>query len=53
MNSPLGDALAGALPGEQHSYALPSGALQPVTLLSAKPFGAHVVDAGAEPAARV
>lgn len=53
VHSPLGSALAGALPGEQRSYPLPSGAVQPVTLLSAKPFGAHAVDAGAQAAAHV
>ncbi len=53
VNSPLGDALAGAIVGEQRRYRLPSGAVQPVTLLSAKPFGAHVVDAAADPAVSV
>ena len=53
VNSPLGAALAGAMPGQQRSYRLPSGAVQPVTLLSAKPFGAHLADAVADPAVSV
>ncbi|MGV0793574.1 GreA/GreB family elongation factor [Mycolicibacterium sp. XJ1819] len=42
VQSPLGSALAGARPGEQRSYTLPNGAEQPVTLISAVPYGAHV-----------
>lgn len=37
--SPLGTALAGARPGEQRSYRVPSGASVSVTLLSAVPYG--------------
>lgn len=40
-NSPLGRALAGARPGEQRTYDLPSGAAQSVTLVSAVPYGLH------------
>ena len=43
INSPLGRALLGALPGEQRSFQLPSGTAQHVTLLAAKPYGAHQV----------
>ncbi|ODR08573.1 transcription elongation factor GreAB [Mycolicibacillus koreensis] len=37
--SPLGTALAGARPGEQRSYRVPSGDSVSVTLLSAVPYG--------------
>lgn len=37
-NSPLGQALLGATPGEQRSYRLPSGARQGVTLAAAVPL---------------
>lgn len=40
-NSPLGRALAGARPGEQRSYDLPSGVTQGVTLVSSVPYGLH------------
>ena len=40
-NSPLGRALAGARPGEQRSYDLPSGVTQAVTLVSSVPYGLH------------
>ncbi len=39
--SPLGTALAGALPGDQRSYQVPSGATVRVTLLNAVPYGRH------------
>src|SRR6185437_10627687 len=39
--SPLGAAIAGARPGEQRIYTLPSGATLAVTLLKAVPFGLH------------
>jgi transcription elongation GreA/GreB family factor len=41
VHSPLGSAIAGARPGEQRTYTIPSGANLPVTLLSAVPYGAH------------
>jgi transcription elongation factor GreA len=41
MQSPLGSAIAGARPGEQRSYSIPSGANLPVTLLEAVPYGMH------------
>ncbi|OBJ71446.1 GreA/GreB family elongation factor [Mycobacterium sp. 1274756.6] len=37
--SPLGTALAGARPGEQRTYRVPSGASISVTLLAAVPYG--------------
>ncbi|WP_460356467.1 GreA/GreB family elongation factor [Mycobacterium sp. ZZG] len=49
VNSPLGSALLGATPGHQRSYQLPNGSTQSVTILAAKPYGAH--QAG-EPATR-
>ena len=39
MQSPLGSAIAGARPGEQRTYSIPSGAHLPVTLLKAVPYG--------------
>lgn len=39
--SPLGKAIAGAKPGEQRSYQVPSGADVTVTLLDAVPYGLH------------
>lgn len=42
VQSPLGQALAGARAGEQRSFALPNGGTQPVTLVSAVPYGAHI-----------
>lgn len=42
IQSPLGAAIAGARPGEQRSYSIPSGANVPVTLLKAVPYGIHV-----------
>ncbi|WP_319447425.1 MULTISPECIES: GreA/GreB family elongation factor [unclassified Mycobacterium] len=41
MQSPLGSAIAGARPGEQRTYSIPSGANLPVTLLQAVPYGMH------------
>ena len=41
MQSPLGSAIAGARPGEQRTYSIPSGANLPVTLLKAVPYGMH------------
>jgi transcription elongation factor GreA len=41
MQSPLGRAIAGARPGEQRTYSIPSGANLPVTLLKAVPYGIH------------
>ncbi|WP_029117248.1 GreA/GreB family elongation factor [Mycobacterium sp. URHB0044] len=39
LQSPLGKAIAGARPGEQRIYSIPSGADLPVTLLRAVPYG--------------
>jgi transcription elongation factor GreA len=39
--SPLGRAIAGARPGEQRAYSIPSGTDLPVTLLKALPYGMH------------
>jgi len=44
MQSPLGGAIAGARPGEQRTYSIPSGANLPVTLLKAVPYGLHAAD---------
>jgi transcription elongation factor GreA len=41
VQSPLGSAIAGARPGEQRIYSIPSGANLPVTLLKAVPYGTH------------
>jgi transcription elongation factor GreA len=41
MQSPLGRAIAGARPGEQRTYSIPSGANLPVTLVKAVPYGMH------------
>jgi transcription elongation factor GreA len=41
MQSPLGRAIAGALPGEQRTFSIPSAANLPVTLLKAVPYGMH------------
>jgi transcription elongation factor GreA len=40
-DSPLGTALAGARQGEQRTYHVPSGAVLPVTLLKAVPYGRY------------
>ncbi|OBB65858.1 GreA/GreB family elongation factor [Mycobacterium sp. 852014-50255_SCH5639931] len=42
VNSPLGSAIAGARPGDQRTYLLPSGAGLTVTLLGAVPYGIHL-----------
>lgn len=47
--SPLGSALAGARPGDQRSYAVPSGLKLPVTLLKAVPYGAHAPESAPTP----
>ena len=39
MQSPLGNAIAGAYVGEQRTYSIPSGANLPITLLRAVPYG--------------
>ena len=39
LQSPLGSAIAGASPGEQRTYSIPSGANVPVTVLNAVPYG--------------
>lgn len=39
--SPLGSALLGAVAGEQRTFRLPNGGTGQVTVLAAKPFGAH------------
>ncbi len=41
MQSPLGTAIAGARPGEQRTYTIPSGASLPVTLLKAVPYSCN------------
>ena len=41
LQSPLGRAIAGARPGEQRTYSIPSGVDLPVTLLRAVPYGMH------------
>lgn len=40
-DSPLGRALAGAKPGEQRTYRVPSGATVRVTLIDAEPYGRY------------
>ena len=45
--SPLGDAITGARPGEQRSYRVPSGAQVSVTLLDAAPYGVRTPDPAA------
>jgi transcription elongation factor GreA len=46
LQSPLGEAILGARPGETRAYQVPSGASVPVTLLAAVPFGLHQPAAG-------
>ncbi|MCV7205007.1 transcription elongation factor GreAB [Mycolicibacterium peregrinum] len=46
VNSPLGEAIVGARPGEQRHYPVPSGEDLPVTLISAVPFGMHLPAVG-------
>ncbi|BBY65200.1 GreA/GreB family elongation factor [Mycolicibacterium helvum] len=41
VQSPLGSAIAGARPGQQLAYTLPSGAALSVTVLKAVPYGMH------------
>lgn len=41
-NSPLGQALLGATPGEQRDYALPNGGRQQVTLTGAVPLDRYL-----------
>ncbi len=41
VQSPLGEAIVGARPGERRNYQVPSGALVPVTLIAAVPYGLH------------
>ena len=41
IQSPLGSAIAGARPGEQRSYSIPSGPNLAVTPLKAVPYGMH------------
>ncbi len=41
VQSPLGSAITGARLGDQRTYAIPSGARIPVTLLEAVPYGTH------------
>lgn len=41
LESPLGAALLGVRAGTKTSYRVPSGALIPVTLLKAVPYGLH------------
>lgn len=50
--SPLGNALIGARPGEQRTYSIPSGANLPVTLLEAVPYGSRTPEAAQHAAAR-
>lgn len=42
IRSPLGAGIAGARPGEQRAYTLPSGTTLTVTLLKAVPYGVHL-----------
>ncbi|MCV7303170.1 GreA/GreB family elongation factor [Mycobacterium barrassiae] len=41
VQSPLGEAILGARPGEQRTFKLPSGAELSVTMLAAVPYGLH------------
>lgn len=41
IDSPLGAAIAGARPGEDRTYRLPSGEPLTVTLVKAVPYGLH------------
>lgn len=49
--SPLGNAIIGARPGEQRIYSIPSGANLPVTLLEAVPYGSHTPETARHAAA--
>ncbi len=42
IQSPLGSAIAGARPGQQRTYCIPSGANLRVTLLNAMPYRMHI-----------
>jgi hypothetical protein len=42
IRSPLGQAIAGARPGEQRTYTMPKENTRNVTLLHAVPYGAHI-----------
>jgi transcription elongation factor GreA len=42
IRSPLGQAIAGARPGEQRTYTMPKENTRNVTLLHAVPFGTHI-----------
>lgn len=44
IQSPLGSAIAGARPGEQRTYTIPSGANLPVTLLKAVPYSCNDIE---------
>lgn len=41
IQSPLGEAILGARPGERRNFTLPSGAELSVTMLAAVPYGLH------------
>ncbi|BBX00319.1 transcription elongation factor GreAB [Mycolicibacterium moriokaense] len=41
VQSPLGEAILGARPGERRTFKLPSGAELSVTMLAAVPYGLH------------
>jgi transcription elongation GreA/GreB family factor len=44
IESPLGEAIAGAGPGERRTYRLPNGIPMAVTILTAVPYGLHIGD---------
>lgn len=44
LQSPLGAAIAGALPGEQRAYSVPNGKNLTVTLVNAVPYGVDVTN---------
>ncbi|GJF08662.1 transcription elongation factor GreA [Mycolicibacterium cyprinidarum] len=41
LQSPLGEAILGARPGQQRTYRTPAGTTVAVTLLAAVPYGLH------------
>ncbi len=41
IQSPIGEAILGARPGERRTFKLPSGAELSVTMLAAVPYGLH------------
>ncbi|EUA12329.1 transcription elongation factor GreA/GreB family protein [Mycobacterium kansasii 732] len=45
LRSPLGAAVAGALPGDERSFTLPGCATLTVTLVCAGPYGVHMAGA--------